>query len=100
MAPPQFLFQLRVKHEQFPCGSSLQDPHHIHDAHLRFGIHQQMDMIRHDFHGQDRKPVFLRDLQKDRLAVLIDTIGQYTPSVFGAPYEVILQGINISSTMS
>ena len=57
-------------------------------------------MIRHDFHGQDRKLIFLRDLKKDRFAVLIDTIGQYTPSVFGAPDEVILQGIHISSTMS
>ena len=56
-------------------------------------------MIRHDFHGKDRKLIFLGDLQQDVLAVLIDTVGQYTPSVFGAPDEVILQGINVSSTM-
>ena len=56
-------------------------------------------MIWHDFHGKDRKLIFLDDLQQDALAVLIDTIGQYTPSVFGAPDEVILQGINVSSTM-
>ena len=56
-------------------------------------------MIRHDFHGKDRKLIFLGDIQQDVLAVLVDTIGQYTPSVFGAPDEVILQGINVSSTM-
>ena len=56
-------------------------------------------MIRHNFHGKDRKLIFLGDIQQDVLAVLIDTVGQYTPSVFGAPDEVILQGINVSSTM-
>ena len=56
-------------------------------------------MVRHDFHRQDPELVFLRQLLKHFLQVCIHTILKDLLPVLRAPYDVILQGINISPTI-
>ena len=56
-------------------------------------------MVRHDFHRQDPELIFLRQLLQHFLQVCIHTILKDLLPVLRAPYDVILQGINISPTI-
>ena len=71
MPSPQLLLQLRVPDEQPSRQVPLHDLDHVRDIELRLTVHQEVDVVRHDFH----------------LPVL------------RAPYEMVLQRIDISTTI-
>ena len=56
-------------------------------------------MVRHDFHRQDPELIFLRQLLQHFLQIRIHTVLKDLLSVLRTPYDVILQGINISPTI-
>ena len=58
-----------------------------------------MDMVRHHFHGKDLKTVFFRDSGEKILAFQIDPVSEGLPSVLRAPDDMVLQGIDISSSI-
>ena len=85
--------------EQFSRDPALHDLYHIRYAELGACIHEQMDMVRHHLHCLDLKPVLLREGIQQVLTIHIRSILQDFSPVFCAPDDMILKGIDITSTI-
>lgn len=63
-------------------------------AKLRVYLHEQMDVVGHDFHLYDVDVVFAADFLYEFLQAYIDTVDQDLAAVFWTPDYMILAGVH------
>ena len=64
------------------------------DAELQVYLHEQMDVVGHDFHLYDVDMVFFADIFYEFLQANIDTIDQDLTAVFWTPNHMIFAGVH------
>ena len=96
---PERFFQFRVGHEQPPCRIPFQDLDGIGKTQLRPAADKQVDMVRHDLHGEAVHPQGLHSIQQVVPGFFCDVACQDLPAVFCRPYDMVLQEVYTTSTM-
>lgn len=99
MTAPQLLLHLRMPPEQSPRDTALHDLDHVRYEELGRYVDQQVDMVGHDLHCGDLKPILVRYGLKHLFAVGIRAVLQHFSPVLRAPDDMVLERIHVSSTM-
>ena len=99
MPTPELPFEFRMSKEQPSRRVPFEHFNSIRQATLWLTGYQQMDMVRHDLHSIDGHfKVFCRSKQMG-FKLLVQAIYKNLLTVFRTPNDMILQRVNISTTM-
>ena len=89
----------RTKNRLLSTGISLKDFDCVRWPELRFAIHQQMNMFRHNLHGYNPGLQTVCNFLQMFFNFLFQPGNEDLFPVFRTPYDVVSERVNISSTM-
>lgn len=96
--PPQPLLQNWKLEQNAPPGGSLQGFHHVGNEMLRGSRNQNVYMVRHYLERFDPKAMLLTQVENQHFKALCNLPLEHIMAVFDAPYDVILESVNIAPT--
>lgn len=99
MAVPQLVPDIRMVHEQMPGGVVLEDLNDGWNKMLRRAADKKVNVVRHTFHFVDDEAQIVCNSLNLFLEECFDIASKNLPAVLDTPYNVILDSVNISTTI-